>query len=275
METCVLDFLLYSNLYLACGTAIVALVATVLMGHPVSWGLLLMAFANGFFIYTLNRFTDLEEDRINVPGRVSYFARYGHLFLGASSLTYAIALVLAYRISWHAVLMLLTPLLIGLFYSYGGLKRLIIGKSLAVATAWGSTVLLVGVVYMDNSPRTWLLFGFFTFEFFANTVIFDVKDIDGDRLHRIRTLPVTIGLDATKGICHALNGAAALMIIVGVSFGILPLSAILLLSLNGYILLYTTLCSERRGRLFFGLFVDGEFMFLLVVFLGGRYFVGF
>lgn len=261
------EFLLYSNIYLACGTAIVAYATTISLGCALSAKVLFLPFANGLFIYTLDRYTAKAEDHINVPGRVRFFERWGLWLMLGSALVYLLALAFAMHEGPLIALLLLTPLAIGIVYSFGGLKKLTFGKNLAVGTAWGSTALLAGAICDDISRATWLLFAFFSAEFFVNTVIFDVKDIQGDREHGIKTLPVVIGLPRTRIVCHALNALATVGLVASVAVGWLPPIALILCALGVYIMVYTHLCSETRGRLFFGIFVDGEFIFLLVAFI--------
>lgn len=262
------DFLLYSNLYLACGAAIVAYATAVTFSLALTWEVLFIPFASGFFIYTLNRYTDQDEDRINVPIRVQFFDRYGKWFLTASAIVYCAALAIAFTKGALILTLSVFPLCIGFLYSFLGLKKVIIGKNISVGVAWGSTVLLTGAFYNHLSLPVLLLFAFFAIEFFVNTVIFDVKDVQGDRAHGIITLPVTLGIRRTQRICYALNGVALALLVLGAAVQCLPLNAFVLCALAAYILTYTYLCSETRGRLYFGLLVDGEFMFLLLACMG-------
>ena len=262
------DFLLYSNLYLACGAAIVAYATALTFGLALTWEVLFIPFASGFFIYTLNRYTDKDEDRINVPVRVQFFDRCGKWFLATSAIVYCAALAIAFTKGALILALSVFPLCVGLLYSFLGLKKVVIGKNLSVGVAWGSTVLLTGAFYNNLSLPVLLLFAFFAIEFFVNTVIFDVKDIQGDRAHRIITLPVALGIRRTQRICYALNGIALALLLLGIAVQWLPLNALVLCALAAYILAYIYLCNETRGRLYFGLLVDGEFMFLLLAYLG-------
>lgn len=268
-----LNVMLYSNLYLAIGSAIVAYTTTLLLGHTLNWVSLFLPFASCFFIYTLNRYTDQKEDIINVPNRVRFFDRYGKWFLIASVLSYSVAFIISVMEGARIVLMMIAPLLIGILYSFGGLKKITIGKNLSVGLAWGSTVMLTGALQSNFSYAMWILFLFFSIESFINTVIFDVKDIDGDRLHGIHTLPVVIGLEKTKKLSYVLNALAMGLILVSVSLQLLPISALILCAQGIYILAYTYFCNEKRGTYFYGFFVDGEFLFLFAVSLLAMFFL--
>lgn len=261
-----IEFLVYSNIYLACGTVALAYATTVSLGCALTAKALLLPFANGLFIYTLDRYTAKGEDSINMPGRVRFFERWGLWLMVGSALLYLLALVFALREGPLVAILLLAPLAIGIVYSFGGLKKLTFGKNLSVGMAWGSTALLAGAICGDITRATWIYFAFFSLECFVNTVMFDVRDIQGDREHGVRTLPVVLGLPRALLVCHALNALAILGVVASVAVGWLPTVSLILAGMGAYIMLYTLLCSEERGRHFFGLVIDGEFIFLLVAF---------
>jgi len=266
-----IDFILYSNLYLAFGAAVVAYTTAIILGQSPTFEILLIPFAGSFFIYTLNRYTDMNEDRVNVPVRVQFFDRYGKIFLGISAILYCTSLVVAFMKGFVVFVFAVFPLAIGLLYSFLGLKKLIFGKNLSVGLAWGFTVLLTGAFYNHFSSSLLLLFAFFTIEFFVNTVIFDIKDIKGDQLNGIITFPIALGMKRTQYVCYSLNATAMLLVVWGVATGLLPTIALLLSLQSFYVMAYTYLASERRNRLYFGLFVDGEFLFLLMGYLSAKW----
>jgi|Deesub1362A_J573_1020465.scaffolds.fasta_scaffold01020_18 hypothetical protein len=76
----VVQFLAYSNLYLAVGAASVAYVACLVFGD-IYWEPILIAFSGTLFIYNLNRITDFGEDIINYPERLEFFSKFGKFFL--------------------------------------------------------------------------------------------------------------------------------------------------------------------------------------------------
>lgn len=262
-----IDFLLYSNLILACGAAIVSYTTAFVLGVPIVWEVLFIPFAGSFFIYTLNRYTDKNEDGINVPNRVEFFTRHGKWLLAISLAAYFVSIAIALSKGFLVFVFSILPLCIGLVYSFLGLKKILVAKNLSVGFAWGFSVLLVGALYNNFALETQILFVFFATEFFVNTVIFDMKDIQGDRRNKIITLPVKLGIKNTQYICYIFNSAALALIITSVVLGLLPGHSLILCIQSIYIFIYTYLSSEKCGRLFWGLFVDGEFIFLLMVYL--------
>ncbi len=247
-----INFILYSNLYVAVGAALVAYVTNYAIHRSaLTWEILFLPFANSFFIYTLNRFTDKNEDRINDPMRVHFFARYGTWFLAASATMYGVAFVIALTKGIIIPILLIVPLCVGLLYSFLGLKKIVIVKNLSVGIAWGTTALLVGAFHNRFGFSVWSLFVFFTIECFIASVISDVKDIQGDRLHGISTLPIILGLQRTKYVCYVLNGIALVIAILSAVLRWMPWHGLAVCAMAAYMLAFTYLCNEERGLLFF------------------------
>jgi 4-hydroxybenzoate polyprenyltransferase len=183
--------------------------------------------------------------------RVQFFARHGTWFLAAGVAMYGAAAMMALTKGILILILLLVPLCIGLLYSFLGLKKIVIVKNLSVGISWGTTALLVGAFHHRFGLSAWSLFAFFTIECFIGSVISDVKDIQGDRLHRISTLPVILGLQRTKYVCYALNGIALAIAILSAVLRWIPWHGLAVCATTAYMLAFTYLCNEERGRLFF------------------------
>jgi 4-hydroxybenzoate polyprenyltransferase len=218
------------------------------------------------FIYNLNRMTDSTEDRINLPKRTDFVKKWGSLFFGLGTALYIIAIALAFFRNFYTLSIVITPGVIAVLYSVFRLKRFYITKNLLVAIAWGMTPLVVGFYFGTFNLAVLTISLFFSMEFFINTVIFDVKDVKGDYMYKIKTLPTIIGVSHTKHICLTINFFSVLILILNILQGSLPLIALLLIPFLLYIFAYIMLCDKKNG-LFYGIFVDGEFIFLGLILL--------
>jgi 4-hydroxybenzoate polyprenyltransferase len=261
-----LDFLVYSNIFLAAGASVVAFTTIFLMGFPIETVPLFIPFAGAMFIYNLNRMTDSTEDLINVPKRISFVRRNGKFFLAVGIVLYGIAIMESFLRNLNVFLAVIAPGIISIFYSIFRLKRFYITKNLLVALAWGMTPVVVGFYFETFDLAILSISLFFTLEFFINTVIFDVKDIKGDYLYKIKTLPTVIGTKNTKHMCLIINFFSGMILLLSILYSILPLMAIILIPFLLYIFAYIILCDSKNG-LFYGAFVDGEFMFLALIVL--------
>ncbi|WP_255194417.1 UbiA family prenyltransferase [Natronobeatus ordinarius] len=258
----------HSNFFISLAATSVAVTTIVLAGFRLEVVPLFIVFTVTLFVYSVNRLTDLAEDERNVPGRAAFTRRYGRLSLALGVLGYLVAIALA--IAWGLPLagFLVLPLLVVLLYSTLQLKQVFLVKNLVVGAAWGVIPLGVGV-YFGDLWRLEILFlaAHVGAMITVAAVIFDVKDIEGDRAEGIRTVPNVYGPRATRIVSQAANVAVAVGVVAFVVAGALPASFLVLLSFHGYVGGYVPFATPERTPLFYGFVVDGEHVFLAVVVL--------
>ncbi len=263
----ILDFLVYSNIYLSLGASFVAYITIVILDFPFAFIPMFLAFSETFFVYNLNRQTDIKEDRINKPNRITFIEKYGRLVFYISIILYLLALIISFLRNFNTFIFVLLPIIISIFYSIFRLKRFLMIKNLLVGFAWGTLPLVVGSYFNRLDIAILIFYIFFSIEFFINTVIFDIKDTTGDNLNKIRTLPNVIGIKYTKYFMYVVNTFSISFLIFNIVFGILSPISISLIFFVFYVYLYIFF-SGKKNNLFYGVFVDGEFVFLaLFVFL--------
>lgn len=261
--------LVHSNLFISAAATSVALSTMLLAGLDPDPIALFIVFAATFFVYSLNRITDIEEDRENVPGRADFTERYGRpLFVGGVVL-YLLAIAGAVAIGLPGAPFLALPAVAAALYSLFQLKRVLLVKNLIVGVSWGIIPLGVGVYYGTvATPSILFLSGFFTVMLTVAAAIFDIKDIEGDRAEGIRTAPIVFGPKATRTGSLAVTAAAAVGVVAVVSVGVVPSRFLVLLGFLGYVFAYIPFAEPDRGPLFYGFVVDGEHVFLCVLVIG-------
>ena len=264
-----LKFLVYSNIYLAFGASCLTYVVIKLFGYPFDSMPMLILFLTTFFIYNLNRITDLDEDNINCPERVKFVNIYKYL-LPLSIVGYIFALALALHHNFMTFLMSLIPFILGFMYSVFRLKKIFLLKDVIVALGWASIPFVVGAYFgiLDLFMNTvvWVLVLFVFIRVFITTVVFDIKDIHGDRVHGIKTLPNTIGIERTRYLLYILNTLFGLFLLLVISCNILPSSAYILILIIFYCYLYISLIKHiNNDKIVYGLLVDGEYIFMGII----------
>lgn len=258
------EFLVHSNLYISASATGVALTTVLLADLRVDPLPLFIVFSVTFFIYSLNRVTDLAEDEQNVPSRARFTKRYGREVLGAGAVLYVAALVLAFVLGVPGAPFLLLPLVVGGLYSLGRAKRVLLVKNVIVGVAWGLIPLGVGVYYgVLLTPKVLFLAGFFFVSLTVAAALFDIKDIEGDRREGIRTVPNVFGPRATR--IGAFFVVSALVPAVVAAVFLLSTEFSVLFAFLGYVLAYIPFATRDRGPLFYGFVIDGEHVFLAVV----------
>ncbi|NYT17827.1 MAG: UbiA family prenyltransferase [Methanomicrobiales archaeon] len=272
--TILIDYLVYSSLYLSFAAGSMAYISSVLHEVPFNPIVFVLGMLITYSVYNLNRKTDESEDAINHSKRYAFTKKYEKLLFSTAIGAYILALVLSWLHGPAVVLISAIPLLSGLIYStpifprgfpYRRLKEIPVAKSLLVAVAWALPPALLPVYIAGSLPGmiTLAVILFFFSLVFINTVLFDMRDVEGDRLTGVRTIPVCIGIPNTTRLLTLVN------IIFGVSvvfllWGEIPLMYLVLIIAGifyaqWYIRNYQQI---SQSNLLCDLIADGQFIAL-------------
>lgn len=259
-----LQTLVYSNIYLALGAAIVAISTIFISKYPLVWYLPLIPFSGSFLVYNLNRLTDIKEDIINVYNRALFTQKFGRIFLYLAILFYSVCLFLAYQRNIYTFIITLIPLPIAILYSVARLKKLFVLKNILVSMAWGCSVLIVGAFFTTISLLLVYLYIFFSLQFLINVIIFDIKDLKGDRFQGVKSLPLKVGIEKTKKVC------LLILLLLFIVWGLLlsfTIRAIILLPFLFYTTIFILAAEDNRPWWYYGVIVDGEFFAIIFAIL--------
>jgi 4-hydroxybenzoate polyprenyltransferase len=223
-----------------------------------------------FSVYNLNRLTDLKEDAINMPERIGFLASRKKFVLYCSLIAYAFSAIPVFLDNPLELPIIFIPLAANAVYSLHlipGLPRfkdIPIMKNAFVALSLTLVCVLLPAIHLAAGTGTLLktVFFFILIKLYINTVLYDIRDIEGDRENGVRTLPVLIGPRKTVGILLALN-CVNLMWILSANCSIRPIA--IALSLYGY--LYVIYFRKRRNFMIMDLFVDGEWIIAGIILL--------
>lgn len=232
-------FLIYSSIYLSIAGAYMAYISCVIQDIPCSMPLLFIMFLSTYSVYNINRKTDEKEDAINHSKRHSFTKKYETFLSTTAILAYILVILLALCCGIKTVVISTIPLLCGILYSiawiperfkYRRLKDVPFAKNIVIAFAWASTPALLPVYSTESRTGmvTFIVFIFFFMLVFINSVLFDMRDIEGDAVAGVKTIPVILGIPLTIQFLGCLNILSAIMII-RFSFVFLPVKLVLLL----------------------------------------------
>ena len=181
------------------------------------------------FVYQVNRVTDFKEDSINAPSENLVNRRYENEIKYLSLVVFATLIVLL--LTRPALLIYSFPLLaLGILYNFRflnfpRLKTFPVIKNLVSAFGWSfATVLFPSLA--DGLPlslEATVLFMFLLFGVFSSEIIWDIRDMDGDKLSSILTIPTLVGYQKTRILLITLNAIPAVGITVLICVGQLPL----------------------------------------------------
>lgn len=259
-------FLVHSNLLISLSATSVALSTMLLADLAVDPAALFIVFAVTLFVYSFNRLTDIAEDEQNVPERASFVREYGVWLLAVGAVLYLVATAVAIVRGIPGAPAMIVPLGVAVLYSVVGLKRILLVKNLLVGLSWGLIPLGVGVYYgVLRSVDILFMFGFITAALTIAAVVFDIKDIAGDRAEGIKSVPVVAGPARTRQFAVVASAVLGAIVVALLLSGVLHRQYVLLVPFICYMIGYSLVATRDRTPLFYGFVIDSEHIFLAVL----------
>jgi len=265
---------MYNVLYMA---ALLYVSSRLLTGELLLLPLVIACLAT-WSIYTLNRTSDVKEDLVNRPDEAQLVHRHARVLRLLAIACYGAALGLSFLGGQWAFVVPLAFLVLGFTYSFAWmpvrnrengrrLKDITLVKNLIISSGVASGAVLFQVLYASDllSVSVFAMFAFVFLRVFVNTVVFDIRDVEGDRSAGVKTIPVVYGVGKTKALLYILNLAVALVVVLSVLSAVLPPLAYFLLPSSLYAHAYIALTGHRRFTkgFLFDIVVDGECFFIL------------
>jgi 4-hydroxy-3-methylbut-2-enyl diphosphate reductase len=229
-----LRFLLQSNLYVAGGAGCLSYAAAVLQGIQPRLADFFITFFYVFAMHVLNRYTD-KASRFNYPSRAALYEHYKFGFFLTSLSGVIVALIIANAQSRAIFFALVAMTGLGLLYSVrifpeswlrvvrvSKLKDIPASKTIFVAAGWSVVATLLPSLREDQTLGLQTLFALIVVFVlvFVRSAVFDIVDIQGDRLVGEETLPIVIGEKRTKHLLVYLVLGLALSLVLAPLIGL-------------------------------------------------------
>ena len=216
-------------------------------------------------VYSLNIITDFEEDAINKPDYKKLQDKK-MLVISLSFLSYISALIIGSFVDLKSIPILLIPFLSGLFYSIKirgfRLKNLFIGKNLTVSISWALEASLLPYIVKASKVVVFLIL-FIFIKGMINTILFDLRDVEGDKRAGIETIPVKLGKNRTLWLLLILNASLIPLIILSRNLvSNLLIFFIILLYGYAYIIYFY---SHPGHKLLYSLIIDDEWVLWMIL----------
>jgi len=268
-----LAFMISTSLFLALSGVFKLYLSFVFYGIAPRWNLLLMTFLLVFSVYGINKLTDLNEDEINNPERVGYIKKVAKVLKYAIILSLILAIVLSALSSPWAILVVLFPIASGILYSirispqYPRLKDITGIKNIIIATTWANGTTFLPYLVAEDVPlsKVALIYYFFFMKSMINTILFDVRDIEGDRINGIKTIPVKLGFKKSKMLLVMLNSTFIVWLLVSYYLGYFDryIPVLVFSILNGYAYVLHFAKEDYKPGKSLDIWVDGEWFYTL------------
>lgn len=257
---------------LSTGAASIVFTASVLLDIKITLDFLAISYLITYIAYSYNKLAEIKTDLLTNPSRTKHIKKSAKAipFSILFSFIIIVALLLLFG-NLNSIVFVLFMVIGSLLYTiyFKHLTKVIVGfKSFYVSFFWASLILLL--VFYYNSPinlAVSFIFLFIFLRFIVSTVFFDIKDIDSDKLERLKTLPVYLGRDKVIIFMHIGNIFSFFPIILGFYMGLFPLSSLFLLLFSIYTFYYIVSLEKVNiniQRLSY-MIVDGEYLLWGVV----------
>ncbi len=198
-----------TSLLLALDGPLIVIFGYLLYGISINFLIVAASFLAVFSVYNLNKATDKTEDAINRPGAATKSTSY---YVIPSFIAMIASFIIAFAVNIFALLILMTPIVVGFFYSVKithklpRLKEIVGAKSIFVAFTWSlsGAFLPLTTGYADGY-RIGLVFCYIFIQVIVNTILFDTLDIKGDAASGMKTVPIILGKNRTRRLLVVTN----------------------------------------------------------------------
>jgi len=253
--------------------SLILLLSFILQGIKLDMMLLAAAFTLTFSVYNFDRLIKQREDLINDLDRSKFIKEKREIWATVTTASLITSIALGAVKGLSVLLTMLLPLAVFVGYGIGipsmpRLKDIPGVKNLVLAGTWAFVPTLLPNLIRAEPLREKdavlsLLFFYFIFtKVFINTILFDVRDIEGDRVVGVKTLPVVLGVKRTRMILLLFNATLLLWIILCWHLNLF-LSYLPILAANisyGFWYIHYFTRNLNRKRILADLFVDGEWI---------------
>ncbi len=258
-----------SSLFLSINGTLLLYISFLMLGLALKPILLCAMFLVVYSVYSLNRLTDQEEDAVNMPTRSAFVQGNERVLLTLAVVSYIVALFLGWVENPFAALILLVPFMSGILYSADvfsvigipRLKDIFLVKSLIVAFSWAICITFLPALYLHGDlTKLWFIFPFFFIKIIINTILFDIRDVVGDTLNGINTIPVVIGVARTRQLLLILQSLLVVLLVLFLDL-FSKYYVILILSMTyGYLYILHFCGESNHNGTSWDLLLDGEWI---------------
>ncbi|MBU0482236.1 MAG: 4-hydroxy-3-methylbut-2-enyl diphosphate reductase [Proteobacteria bacterium] len=280
--------LMSSNIYVALGGGLLGCAADRLMNGATSGDFFLMIFSYLFAMHNLNRFGGTGSGAFSDPVREKFKVKFRRPLLLLSWIALAFSLSIAYNNNAFSFPVLVVMSVLGALYSLSIFPRKLPGlfrmreireipgsKTFFVSFAWAFIIVVVpalgGGERLDHS----LIGAFLTILLlvYIRSALYDIFELQGDRIIGKETLPVFIGRPRSLMLLYGIMIALSLMVTAGVATGWFDPLWLLLLPVLVYMFILSRLHEKDKfsysPKLEFA--VDSSFVIFALLVVAGVY----
>lgn len=266
----VISFLSVSSIFIGAHGFFKTYIAFLLMGMSPNITACVVVFLISFSVYSLDKIADMDKDTTNMPQRYRFLHGRKKLVLFCAIGAYLSAIILVLLNKPMALPVVFIPFIANAFYAtkvHKNIPRLkdIPGiKNIIVALAWALVTTVIPAMYLTDPSNdiAIIVIYFMLIKTLVDNVLYDIRDIKGDKENGVKTMAVLLGKHKTVALLLAINSTLLpWLVYTGMADKMLALA----LTLYGYA--YIIYFRERRNPIALDFFVEGEWMLMTALLL--------
>lgn len=220
------EFIFGGHLF-ALGAASVVAMCSLMFGLPVGLDLLLVTYLIFYPIYLYDYTQGAADDLLTNSARAKYLSGKKKAYMVVAGSFTILTLLFMHFSNNSTMLMGFVVLILGLMYSshFKKLTRKIIAfKNFFVSAVWAMLVLFLFFYYsIPITTAAFIMTGFVFTRMIAIQILFDVRDVEGDKKNGLLTIPVVLGNHREFGLLKCLNIVSITLLTFAVYLRLLPL----------------------------------------------------
>lgn len=269
-----LDFLLFSNLFIACCAMAQAALTYFLLKTPINPLVVSLLGCATLFLYNFSLILSKPKDyNISPYKRVHWFFSHYRLIISISAIAFILMILLASALSLNSFLLLATISVLAMSYNSPilkigshrfGLRNMPGAKLFIIAIVWACSCVWIPIMELRSDGLiistldTFLLVSKRFLFVMAITLPFDIRDLYQDRSFHLKTIPVLIGKKNSMRLCQILLITYTLFLFIfadTISNEIITLALIAILT--NFLIFNTSL---KKNEYYYFLLLDGTLL---------------
>jgi len=226
MLTCFWKEFIFGGHLFALGAACVVAMCSLVFGLPIGMDLLVVTYLIFYPIYLYDYTKGASDDLLTNSLRATYLSGNKKTYIVVAGSFVVLTILFMHYSNYITMLLGFVVLVLGLLYSsyFKQLtKKIIAFKNFFVSTVWALLVLFFFFYYsIPITTAALILAGFVFTRMVAIQILFDVRDIEGDRKNGLLTIPVVMGDHMEFRLLKCLNIASIALLVISVYFSLLP-----------------------------------------------------
>ena len=286
----ILDFMLFSNLFIAFCAVAQGLVTYYLLDLPPDKSVLSFLFFSTLLVYNLSMLLSKPKEPQKSPfKRVRWIFSHHRLIISITLIaSLCIVPTALLYLSVEAKLLMTFVGIIAIAYNLPflsfnqkkiGLRNLPGIKLFLIAFVWSISCVLLPIVELENKfgisvslGETLLLVAKRFLFICAITIPFDIRDLFQDKLYELKTIPVMLGEKKAWIFCQGLLGAYLLLLILFTkTIDVNVIGIALTIFITGWLIFKSNL---KKNEYYYFFFLDGTMILQCLILFLSKTFIG-